>query len=211
MAPAKGRSAPCRMRWRLRWATSALAPSRMNSRGTGTGGRVPQPAGHAADHDAAPRHSIDPEPGRKGDRRMAGLVPPPERSGRVRNRASRRASTRREADCMAGQITAAATTRRSHCSAWAKGRLNRRFFMVSLIARPNLYAVVQFLVFAGFQFLDCFPGRGIWRPHIEWQSAAKHDLAQEHGDRIGGAHAHCRKHPGGPRFEFRLYPRRYKC
>jgi hypothetical protein len=74
-----------------------------------------------------------------------------------------------------------------------------------------LYALVQCLVSAGFQFLDCFPGRGIWHPYIEWQSAAKHDLAQEHGDRIGGAHSHFRKHPGGPRFEFRLYPRRYEC
>jgi hypothetical protein len=91
---------------------------------------------------------------------------------------------------------------------------NRRIFMLSLVARPNhaikdfLCAAAQYLVSAGFQCLDCFHGRGIWHPHIEWQSAAKHDLTQEHGDRIGGAYTHFREHPGRPRFEFRLYPRR---
>jgi hypothetical protein len=89
-------------------------------------------------------------------------------------------------------------------------------FMLSLLARPNhavkdfLYAVVQCLVSVGFQFLDS-PGRGIWHPRIEWQSVAKHDLMEEHGDCIGGAQAHFPKRPGGPRFEFRLYPRRYEC
>jgi hypothetical protein len=89
--------------------------------------------------------------------------------------------------------------------------------MLSLLARPNhaikelLCTAAQCLASTGFQFLDRFPGRGIWHPHIEWQSAAKHDLAQEHGDRIGGADAHFREHPRGPRFEFWLYPRRYEC
>jgi hypothetical protein len=95
-----------------------------------------------------------------------------------------------------------------------KAQPNRTIFMLSIlnhVVKDFVCAAAQYLASTGFQFRDGFPGRVIWHPHIEWQSAAKHDLVQEHNYRIASVQAHFREHPRGPRFEFRFYPQRYEC
>jgi hypothetical protein len=84
--------------------------------------------------------------------------------------------------------------------------------MLSLFARPNhvfnefLCTAAQVHASAGFPFRVGCLDRGTRHPGIEWQSTVKHDLTQEHSDRIGGAQAYFREYPRGTRFKFRLDP-----
>ena len=60
-----------------------------------------------------------------------------------------------------------------------------------------LRGALEYLAPTTLQLRDRLFGLGIERPNLERETTLQDDLLEEHGDRIGRAHAHSVQHPAG--------------